>query len=450
MAVIRQIVLVAALVVAALWAWLRFVPSAEPFLERAGVMEILRSHDPAIFGIRLLPPEATEAAAAGGPPGAGPGGGRPGGGGPGGGFGARGPAAVIAATVETGVMNDIVTAIGDGQALRSVTVTPEASGRIVALPVRAGQYVEAGALIAALDKSAEEIALERARLVRADAEERVARQQRLYDSGTTSDVQLRDAELALRTAELAVRQAEIDLEQRRILAPIGGWIGLLTAEVGDQVAPATTITRIDDRSRILVEFRLPERFVGRLEEGDAVLAEPLAQPGVRISGHVRALDNRVDPTSRSLRVQAELDNAGDGLRAGMAFSIRIDFAGETYPQIPALAVQWGADGAFVWAVREGRAARVPVRIMQRNAQTVLVRAELEPGETVITEGVQTLRPGAEVAPRGADDAPRGGPDVARGAPGGPAAGDGPGGAAGDPRGRAGPTGWVFLYGSISC
>lgn len=428
----RQFVLVAILVLAALWGWLRYVPSAAPWFERAGVMGWLREHDRAILGLSLLPPAPEGAAVEGGAP---PGGGRSGG------FGGRGATAVVAAPAAPGVMNDVFTAIGDGQALRTVTVTPEASGRIVALAVAAGDTVALGQLIARLDDDAERIARERAELVREDARERVARQQRLYESGTASDVALRDAQLALRTAELGVQQAEYDLARRAILAPIQGVVGLIAVEVGDQVGPATAITRIDDRSRVLVEFALPERFVGRLAPGDAVTAERLARPGQRYQGTVRALDNLVDPSSRSMKVRAELDNVGDELRSGMAFSIRIGFAGEPWPAVDPLAIQWDDGGAFVWVVREGKAARVAVRIMQRNADSVLVRGEIAVGEAVITEGVQLLRPGAAVQVQGAEaaagaaaGAPRPGssrPGTGRPAGEGPA-GEGPGGKRGAP------------------
>ena len=397
MRLVRQFVLVGVLVLAALWGWVRYVPSAEPWLERAGVMGWLREHDPAIFGLSLLPPEAGDPEAAAGA------------GARGGGFGGFGATTVVAEPAAPGVMNDVFTAIGDGQALRTVTVTPEASGRIVAIAVAAGDTVAEGQLLARLDDDAERIARERAALMLDDARERVARQQRLYESGTASDVALRDAQLALRTAELGVRQAEYDLARREILAPIPGVVGLIGVEVGDQVGTSTAITRIDDRSRILVEFSLPERFVGRLSPGDPVTAERLARPGLRYQGTVRALDNLVDPSSRSLRVRAELDNAGDELRSGMAFSIRIGFAGEEWPAVDPLAIQWGDAGAFVWVIREGKAARVPVRIMQRNADSVLVRGEIAVGEMVITEGVQLLRPGSEVQVQGAEaaaDTPR--------------------------------------------
>jgi RND family efflux transporter MFP subunit len=130
--------------------------------------------------------------------------------------------------------------------------------------------------------------------------------------------------------------------------------------------------------------------------GDAIEAAPQALPAITQDGSILALDNRLDPTSRTLRVQAALPNADDRLRAGMAFAIEMHLPGEPYPEIDALAIQWDATGPFVWVGRNGRAVREPVRIVQRNADRVLVAGALAVGERVISEGVQRLREGMEL------------------------------------------------------
>jgi len=83
----------------------------------------------------------------------------------------------------------------------------------------------------------------------------------------------------------------------------------------------------------------------------------------------------------------------------MAFEISLSLPGEEYVSINPLSVQWGSDGAFVWQVKDGKAGRVPVRIIQRSAEAVLVEGQLSPEDPVVTEGVQALRPGAEVTIR---------------------------------------------------
>jgi RND family efflux transporter MFP subunit len=245
-----------------------------------------------------------------------------------------------------------------------------------------------------LDSEAEEIALDRARLTLEDARATLARTEDLVKSGATTEVQLRSAQLAVSQGELALRDAELALEHRVIRAPFDGWVGILGVDVGDQVSTATEITTLDDRSHILVDFRVPERFVGQVKVGAPVSAEPLGQAELALTGAVVTLDSRIAPDTRTLRVRASLDNAEDRLRAGMAFSISMRFPGEVFPAVDPLAIQWSADGAFVWIDADGKAAELPVRIVQRNNDTVLVDAPLAPGAMVVTQGMQLLRAGA--------------------------------------------------------
>lgn len=367
MNLVRQLLLGLVAICAALGIWVAFVPSAAPWLERAGVYDLLG-----------MEPPATEAAE-----------------GSGRGFGG-GATRVVVAAAETGEVNARVSAIGDGRAARSVTVRSEATGMIRELAVLPGAYVEEGALVAQLDDDAERIALERARLMVADATRNLERFEQLRASGSVPAVQIREAELALRTAELEVDQAEFDLAQRRITAPIAGWAGLLEVAQGDRIGTQDTIAVLTDRSSIQIDFRVPERFIGQLSVGMALEVTPLARPDQMLTGEIVALDNVVDRASRTLRVQGRIENEDDSLRAGQAFSVALSFPGETLPSVDPLAIQWSGSGSFVWVARDGTAERVPVVIRQRNSDSVLVEGALEPGEAVIIEGVQTLRPGAGI------------------------------------------------------
>jgi RND family efflux transporter MFP subunit len=316
---------------------------------------------------------------------------------------------VVVLPVEMRPQADRLTAIGDAAALRSVTLVPQVSGSLVALEVDPGSFVPEGAVVARIDDAAERIALDRARLVRADAQATLERLGAL--AGAATEVQRREAELALRTADLAVAEAELDIARRTIAAPIPGWVGLIGVTPGDQVGPSTPLVQIDDRSEVVVQFRVPERYAPRIRPGDSVQAAPLALPGTMLTGVVRALDSRVDETSRTLRVEATLPNRDDLLRPGMAFRIEIAFPGAPQTAVDPRSIQWGSGGAFVWVVREGRAARIPVRILQRDEGVVLVSGDLIPGDQVVVEGLQGLRPGSEVALRATDGsvAPPAGP-----------------------------------------
>lgn len=368
----KQLGLTVLVVLAAVAAWALYVPAAQPWLDRAGLLAPLRAAG-------LVAEASAEE----------PGAGRPGGG------GSQAPM-VMAEAISDRVLSDRVTAIGSARGLRSVVIEAEVTGQIVALAVAPGQYVEAGTVIAELDSQAAKIAQDRAALVLADAQATLTRVTALQARGAATDLQVQEADLALKTAELGLRDAEFELSRHRIVAPFSGWVGILAVEIGDRVEPGLEITRLEDRSGLLVDFRVPERVVSLLALGTPVSASPLADPGRQIAGTISALDNRVDEASRSLLVQARIENTDDALRAGMAFSMTLEFAGGSYPAVDPLAIQWDAGGSFIWVVREGRAARVAVRIVQRNSDAVLVEAELDPGDLVVTQGMQSLRPGSEV------------------------------------------------------
>lgn len=328
----------------------------------------------------------------------------------GGGFRGRGQAKVMVEAAETGVVNDRFSAIGTGAPLRTVSVQPQVSGQIDSIEVSSGATVEAGEVLVELDASEEAIALDLARVAVKTAEDRVARTDNLLEQRTISSVEADEARTELENAQLALRQAELNLSRRTITAPISGTIGILNINRGDFVTNQTVVSTIDDREHILLEFYVPERLVGALSIGTPVEATSIARPGESFTGEVVALDNRLDEESRTLRVRANIPNVEDRLRAGMSFQIRMSFPGETYPSVDPLTIQWDSNGSYVWRVSEGKAERVNVAIIQRNAESVLVDAEIKPGDLIVTEGVQNVRAGGAVeivgpnAPEARDDA----------------------------------------------
>lgn len=301
---------------------------------------------------------------------------------------------VVTSTIATATINDRLTAIGTSRALNSVAVMPFSAGRLTEILTESGAHVAAGDVIASLDAEAEEIALDRARIALADANARLERYTALRN--TVTAVQLTEAELAVANAKLAVRDAELTLERRSIRSPISGVVGILPVSIGNHVTTQTVVATVDDRSRIVVDFWAPERFAGMVSVGQPVAAASVARPDESVSGVVSAVDNRIDSRSRTLQVQASIDNASDLLRAGMAFQIEMRFPGDTYPSVDPLAVQWGAQGAFVWLIENGVARRVPVRVIQRNTDSILVSGDLGDAGVVVTEGIHAVRDGAPV------------------------------------------------------
>jgi RND family efflux transporter MFP subunit len=378
MAAWKQFLIAAVIMVAAAAAWVRFFPGAPEILASWGIEWALAAT-----------PKAESPAE----------GSRQGRGGP------AAKAAVVTRPVVPATINDKLSAIGTGRANKSVTVKPYSAGRLTELVVASGSRIRAGDVIAKLDSDAEEIAVDRARIAMADAEARVERIKALRSSNTATAVQMTEAELALGNARLAVRDAELALERRSIVAPISGIVGILPVEAGNYVATETAVATLDDRSSIVVDFWVPERYASAIAVGMPMSATSIARPNQVFEGAVSAVDNRLDEASRTLHVRARIGNPDDTLRAGMSFQVSMRFAGDTYPSVDPLAIQWGADGAFVWAIGEdGRAKRTPVRIVQRNTESVLIDADIRAGVEVVTEGIHVVREGAELLIAGREPA----------------------------------------------
>ncbi len=308
----------------------------------------------------------------------------------------RRTALVVAKKVGHATLNNRVKAIGSGVAIRTATITPTDSGTVRTVDVKAGDHLDAGEVIATLNSQAQRIAADRARLTLKDAEKKLSRYRELKSSAAVTTVQISDQESEVESDRLALKQAEYDLGKRSIRAPISGVIGIVAINVGDYVTSQTKIATIDDRSRILIDFQVPERFSGAIAIGAEVDASASAFPGRLFKGHVSAIDNRIDPDSRTLRVRAELPNRDDLLRAGMSFLVTLKFPGDRYPAVDPLAVQWDSSGAYVWKIRDGKAERVQVKVVQRNPQNILVNGKLAAGDQVVTQGVQVLRSGSQV------------------------------------------------------
>jgi RND family efflux transporter MFP subunit len=350
----------------------RFVPGTRPWLDRIGFLQPLAAAgivSGQASGEFVLPEEAPASD--------------------------RG-VAVIANALKRETLRDVITAIGSARGVHAVDLSFEVTGRLRAILVHPGDRVANGDVIAELDAEAARLAVDRARLVLEDRQKTVDRLGQLVQSGATTALQRQEAELALRTAELELQSVERDLSDHKLLAPVAGYVGLIEPQVGDLLSSPSKITRIEDRSSLIVDFRVPERVAALVAVGDPVEATAISTPGDAIEGRIVAVDNRVDEASRTLRMQATISNSEDHLRAGMAFQINLVFSGRDYPAVDPLAIQWGAEGPFVWVVRDAKALRVPITILQRNTSTVLIDAVFELDDLVITEGVQALRPGADV------------------------------------------------------
>ncbi len=296
-------------------------------------------------------------------------------------------------------MNQRVAAVGSGRARQQVTLTTRVAGVIDKVQFDGGQLVEANQPLVQLDSATEQVALETAQAQRAQAADTVERYRQLNE-GTVTKVAINEANTALKVADAAMRKSQDELDRMTIKAPFKGIMGLSNLQAGDYLAVGSPIAPIDDRSTIIIEFTVPEAVASSMKAGLPVRANLITRTGEVIEGAIQAVGTRIDPVSRTLAIRGEIPNPDLKLIPGSTFSISVQLPGQDSPVVPALAIQWDRQGAFVWRVNDQNIVeRVNAAILDRDGDKVYIDALLKAGDKIVKEGGSSLRAGQTVNPQ---------------------------------------------------
>ncbi len=330
-------------------------------------------------------------------PSAGPAG-RPSGGGP------RGPGGgapqVLAAQVAMHTFTDGIRVIGTAQARESIVLTPKVADTIRRIRFESGDRVRRGQVLVEMSSVEQAAAVAEARAANDAAQEELRRTQELFDRGFASQARLDTVRASAEAAEARLNLGGSRIADRTIIAPFAGIVGLRTASPGQYMRPGDQIGTLDDISEIKLDFDVPETQISRVATGVEIVARTAAYPDRIFTGTIANVDSRIDPATRTIRVRAMLPNADEVLRPGMLLTVEVRSNPREGLAIPEIAILDQADGAYVYRViaREGGQAVELVRITtdQRSSGMAEVLAGLSVGDSVITEGVQSVRPGQPV------------------------------------------------------
>jgi RND family efflux transporter MFP subunit len=313
---------------------------------------------------------------------------------------------VIVAAAEMVRDDRTVSVLGTGFAERSVILRAPSGGEITGLNVAPGRRFSEGELLMQLEDADERFAVSLAQVRFDRASDERERYLRLEDRGVAAAARLEEIQTDYQVARIELERALEDLEKRALRAPFDGITGLANVEVGDRITTDEPIGSFDDRSRILVEFDLPEALLSRISAGLGVIATTPSVEGRSFDAEISAIDSRVDAATRTARVRASIDNSADLLRPGASFALTVKLPGQSFPAVPELALQFAEGALHVWRVVDGVAEQVPVRLVRRRAGQVIVDAPLQEGDPIVVEGTQRLRSGSAVHVLNAPEEPQ--------------------------------------------
>jgi membrane fusion protein, multidrug efflux system len=330
------------------------------------------------------------------------------------------PIPVVVAPAVRGEVDVVVNGLGTVTPVRTVTVRSRVDGELVRVHFQEGQQVKEGQLLAEIDARPFQVQLEQAQgqLTRdqallANARLDLERYQALFKQDSIARQQVdtqaslvRQYEGALRVDRSQVENARLQLAYTRVTAPVSGRLGLRLVDPGNIVraGDANGLVVITQVQPISVVFTVPQdtlpAVMKRLASGERipVQAWDREQKARLGEGALASADNQVDPATGTVKLKAQFANDDSALFPNQFVNVRMTL--DTLHDavvIPSAAVQRGAQGLFVYVVQpDSTVAQRVVHLGPGEGQRVSVSRGLDPGEIVVTDGMDRLRPGAPV------------------------------------------------------
>lgn len=344
------------------------------------------------------------------------------------------PSPVVAVTTAKVAVRDfpmVVTALGAAQAWQGVLIRAQVSGRLLAVPVAEGSEVKAGQTVALIDPAPYRAALMQAQgalhrdqaLLDA-AKIDLARYQKLAAQNSIASQQV-DTQAALvkqhegtvMVDQGSVAAAQVNVNYTTIKSPVTGRVGVRLVDPGNLVSTTDTtgIITINEVTPIAVTFTIPEGDFQRLANASNGFRKPLLTEALSQetnasvgTGLLSVTDNHVDPSTGTVQMKAKFANEKRALWPGQFVNVRLTV--QTLPHamtVPSTAVNQGPNGPFIFVVNDNKAAMHPVQVITTQDATAVIKTGIEPGDTVVTDGQLSLKPGSKVRARA--DRPAGGP-----------------------------------------
>jgi RND family efflux transporter MFP subunit len=320
------------------------------------------------------------------------------------------PVRVIAVERRSG--GETVSLTGTVQAQTEVNLAFRIDGRMVERLVNVGEQVVAGQVVARLDRENEENGVRAARAAVTAAQAQLAearnnywRQRELLASGFTTRVRYDQAAQGLQTAQSQAdaTQAQLNIAENRLgytelVADAGGTVIARGAEPGEIVQPGRMVVQIAREEGRDAVFDVPPQLKDQAPANPLIEVQLTMEPAVRAAGRVREVSPRADPVTGTFQVRVGLSDPPAGLRLGSTVTGRMQLEGGEGVTIPASALTRAERQPAVWVV-DPAAETVALRtvtVIRHDPARVVVGQGLEPGDVVVTAGVQALRPGQKV------------------------------------------------------
>jgi len=317
------------------------------------------------------------------------------------------PSVVSSTVVEAQEWELTLSAVGSLEAVQGVTVTADTPGRVTEILFSGGAEVKAGDILIRQDASSELAQLRAAQASAALAKANLDRTTELLRKNVASKSEFDAVDARYKEAVAQADNIRTSIDKKTVKAPFDGRLGIRLINIGKDLGSGDPIVSLQAVDPIYVNFSLPQQDLPKLKLGLNVRLTSDAVLNKTFTGAVTAINPEIDPTTRSVKVQATFDNQDHTLLPGMFASVNVVLPTiESVLVVPVTAVAYATYGDSVFVISEEKnddstvsgliAQQHFVRLGRSRGDFVAIEAGVKAGEQVVSAGVFKLRNGAPV------------------------------------------------------
>lgn len=182
-----------------------------------------------------------------------------------------------------------------------------------------------------------------------------------------------------------------------VFSPIDGYVAERNADLGEYVSPTSKVATVVRINPLRIRIDIPEQAISEVRVGQSVSVTTSAWPDKNFSGRIARISPNVTASSRTLSVEADIENSGGVLKPGQFATVRI-LQSRSQPAvlIPARAVRTESGVSRVFVIKEGRAEQRLVQLGQSESDLVEVKSGVAAGEQVATSNIDQMSDGMAV------------------------------------------------------
>jgi len=294
-------------------------------------------------------------------------------------------------------------AVASLEAVNGVMVAAESAGRVERIEFTAGALVETGSVLLKMDTSAEEAELAAVAATLDLARLKLDRAQQLLAKQTISQSEFDAAEAEFKDLSARYASIRVAIDKKHVKAPFSGRLGIRLVDLGQYLQQGDAIVTLQALDKLNVNFRLPQQALAAIQPGYRVRVSSDAAPDTSFVGKVSVVSPQVNESTRTIDIQAVLNNPEEELLPGMFARVEVVLSeSKQVLVVPVTGIKYAPFGDSVFIIEageDGQGQQVRqqfVRLGERRGDFVAVLDGLEAGDLMVSTGAFKLRNGMPV------------------------------------------------------